>query len=288
MMLNSSKWTMSFKPNPRARMRLFCVPYAGAGASVYRDWHASIRADVEVVGIQLPGRENRFSEPLLGSIDEIVAQLIGVICEQSDKPFVLFGHSMGALVSFELTRAIQRLGGLAPRHLIVSGTRAPSRPRRDEPIHQLDDDAFLEKIKCFNGTPTSLLQDVELMKLFTPLLRADFGVAESYRYEDRGPIWCPVTVLGGDEDEGVALEDLHAWPTVCRSSCDRHVFRGDHFFIHKHKAQIIDLINGVFDGLLSTSRGRTDAPADARMPCSPQTPNKVQPSMQGVIEEGLM
>lgn len=268
-MLNSSKWTMVFKPNPKARMRLFCVPYAGAGASTYRDWHESIRDDVEVVGIQLPGRENRFSEPHLGSVDGIVEQLIPVISNYSDKPFVLFGHSMGALVSFELTRALQRLRGPAPRHLIVSGTRAPSCPRRDAPIHQLDDDAFLEKIQCFNGTPQSLLQNAELMKLFMPLLRADFCVAESYRYEDRGPIWCPVTVLGGDEDGGVPLEDLRAWSTICRSSCDQHVFRGDHFFIHKHKAAVIDLINGVLDGLPSKGRVRTDAPT-------------------GVVEEGLM
>lgn len=273
-MLNSSKWTMAFKPNPQARMRLFCVPYAGAGASAYRDWHASIRDDVEVVGVQLPGRENRFSEPHLGSIDEIVDQLIQVISNHADKPFVLFGHSMGALVSFELTRAFQRLRGLAPRHLIVSGTRAPCCPRRDEPIHQLDDDAFLEKIKCFNGTPKSLLQDVEMMKLFTPLLRADFGVAESYRYEDRGPIWCPVTVMGGDEDEGVSLEDLRAWSTVCRSSCDQHVFSGDHFFIHKHKAAVTDLINGVFDGLLSRRK--------------PSTNESTGTVLHGVVKEGLM
>lgn len=288
-MLNSSKWTMAFKPNPQARMRLFCIPYAGAGASLYRDWHASIRDDVEVVGIQLPGRESRFSEPHLRSIDAIVEQLIPVISSYSDKPFVLFGHSMGALVGFELTRAFQRLRGLAPRHLIVSGTRAPFCPRGDEPIHQLDDDAFLEKIRCFNGTPKSLLQDADLMKLFTPLLRADFGVAETYQYEDRGPIWCPVTVLGGDEDEGVRLEDLHAWSRVCRSSCDQHVFRGDHFFIHKHKTAVIDLVNGVFDGLLSTNKFRTDAPAGAQASYPPKAPDVVQPSMQqGMVEEGLM
>lgn len=280
-MLNSSKWTMAFKPNPQARMRLFCIPYAGSGASAFRDWHASIRDDVEVIGIQLPGRENRFSEPHLRSIDEIVDPLVRVVSSHSDKPFVLFGHSMGALISFELTRALQRLRGPAPRHLIVSGTRAPTRPRRDEPIHQLDDEAFLEKIKDFNGTPKSLLQDVELMKLFTPLLRADFGVAEGYRYEERGPIWCPVTVLGGDEDEGVPLEDLRAWSTVCRAHCEQHVFRGDHFFIHNHKTAVIDLINGVFDGLLSTNKARAGTPADVgaatRVPSAP-----------GVVEEGLI
>ena len=257
-MLNSNKWAMAFKPNPSARMRLFCVPYAGSGASMYRDWHASVRDDVEVIGIQLPGRENRFSEPALASIDEVVEQLIRVIAGYSDKPFVLFGHSMGALISFELTRALQRLRLPAPRHLFVSGTRAPPRRRTDDPIHQLPDDAFLEKIKRFNGTPKSLLQDEELMTLFMPLLRADFRVAETYQYEERGPIWCPVTVLGGDEDDGVPLEHLSAWSTVCRSSCDEHVFRGDHFFIHNHKAAIIDLVNGVFDRLMSPNKLRSE------------------------------
>lgn len=268
-MLNSNPWTMAFKPNPQARMRLFCIPYAGAGASAYRDWHASIRDDVEVVGIQLPGRESRFSEPPLVSIDDIVGQLTEVIAQHGDKPFVLFGHSLGALVSYELTRAIQQLRGSTPRHLIVSGTRAPCCPRRDDPIHQLDDDTFLDRIKSFNGTPPSLLQDMELMKLFTPLLRADFRAAESYRYVDRGPIWCPVTVLGGDEDDGVPLDDLSAWSSMCRSRYDRHVFHGDHFFIHKHKAAVIDIINRVFDGLLSQGRGQPSA-------------------TRGMLEEGLI
>jgi medium-chain acyl-[acyl-carrier-protein] hydrolase len=259
-MLNPNPWTMAFKPNPQARMRLFCIPYAGAGASAYRDWHASIRDDVEVVGIQMPGRENRFSEPHPGSIDDIVGQLGEVIAQHADKPFVLFGHSLGALVAYELTRAFQQLRGPAPRHLIVSGTRAPRCPRRDEPIHQLDDDTFLERIKSFNGTPPSLLQDMELMKLFTPLLRADFRAAESYRYVDRGPVVCPVTVLGGDGDDGVPLDDLRAWSSMCRSSCDMHVFRGDHFFIHEHKAAVIEIVNGVFDGLLSKGRAPSPAP----------------------------
>lgn len=253
-MLNSKHWAMSFKPNPSARMRLFCIPYAGSGASMYRDWHVSVRDDVEVIGIQLPGRENRFSDPHLTSIDTVVEQLVRVMSSYADKPFVLFGHSMGALIGFELTRALQRLRLPAPRHLIVSGTCAPPRRHTEDPIHQLSDDVFLEKIRHFNGTPKSLLQDEELMKLFIPLLRADFHIAETYRYEERGPIWCPLTALGGDGDDGVSLEDLSAWSTVCRAGYEQHVFRGDHFFIHNHKTAIIDLVNGVFEGLLSPGR----------------------------------
>jgi medium-chain acyl-[acyl-carrier-protein] hydrolase len=267
----SSKWTLAFKPNPGARMRLLCIPYAGSGASVYRDWHAQVRDDVEVVGIQLPGRENRFSEPYLHSIDEVVEQLVPVITSLSDKPFVLFGHSMGALISFELTRALQRLRGPVPRHLIASGTRAPHVSRRDEPIHQLDDMAFLERIRRFNGTPKALLQDEELMKVLTPLLRADFGIAETYRHQDRGPVWCPLTVLGGDQDDGVPLEDLQAWRAAGRASYDQHVFAGDHFFIHGHKAAVIGLVNGVFDGLLG-----------------PRHPAPAAPAPRFVVEEGIL
>lgn len=259
-MLNSKHWAMSFKPNPSARMRLFCIPYAGSGASMYRDWNASVRDDVEVIGIQLPGRENRFSEPHMTSIDTVVEQLIRVMSGYSDKPFVLFGHSLGALIGFELTRALQRLRLPAPRHLIVSGTCAPPRRHVEEPINQLPDDAFLEKIRHFNGTPKSLLQDEELMKLFMPLLRADFHIAETYRYEERGPVWCPLTALGGDEDDGVSLEDLSAWSTVCRGTYEEHIFRGDHFFIHNHKMAIIDLVNGVFDRLMSSNRHDVHAP----------------------------
>ena len=257
-MLNSNRWTMAFRPNPDARMRLFCIPYAGSGASLYRDWPALVRDDVEVVGIQLPGRENRFSEPHLASIENVVSCLVPVLSEFSDKPYALFGHSMGALLCFELTRAFQRLRGPAPRHLIVSGTRAPFRPRREAPIHQLPEAAFLEEIKRFNGTPKALLQDTELMTLFTPLLRADFGMVENYRYQERGVVWCPVTALGGDQDDGVPLEDLQAWKTVCRSTYDEHIFAGGHFFIHDHKLPIVALVNDVLEGVL-TRPGRAAA-----------------------------
>lgn len=250
-MLNSNKWTMAFRPNPDARMRLFCIPYAGSGASLYRDWSTLVRSDVEVVGIQLPGRENRFSEPHLTSIDEAVGHLVTVLSEFSDKPYVLFGHSLGAILSFELTHALQKLRGHAPRHLVVSGTRAPHRRRRENPIHQLPDAEFLEEIKRFNGTPKALLQDAELMMLFTPLLRADFGMVENYLYQEGRLAWCPVTVLGGDQDDGVPLEDLQAWKAVCRSTHDEHVFPGGHFFIHDNKAPIVALVNDVLEGLLA-------------------------------------
>ena len=239
------RWAWLPKPNPQATVRLFCFPYAGAGASTFRDWPHSLPANVEVVGIQLPGRENRYTEKKLDRLEDVLKALRNVIAGMSDLPFIFFGHSVGALIAFELTRLLHRDGLRGPRHLVVSGRRAPQSVSADEPMHSMDDAAFLSKLGELNGTPRELLQNAELMKLVMPLLRADFAVAERYVCNDLTPVACPLTAIGGDRDTGVSPNELAAWSAVAGGSFRHEVFPGDHFFIHPSKVQVLALIGAI-------------------------------------------
>lgn len=245
MAIKPDKWTSITAPNPGAAMRLFCFPYAGAGASAFRDWPRYLPRSIELVAIQPPGRENRFSEPRLNRIEDYVQAVRSAVLALADKPFFFFGHSLGALAAFELTRLLQAAGGAAPFHLVVSGMQAPPQPRRREPLHGLADAEFLQRIGQYNGTPRELLQDAELMQLYLPLLRDDFTICETYVWRASAPLACPLTALGGSDDAEVALEDLRAWAGLAGSGYDEHVFDGDHFFIQPHKLRILELLGAI-------------------------------------------
>lgn len=258
-----SKWTMIPARRPKAKLRLFCFPYAGSGASIFRDWPALLPEDIELVGIQLPGRENRFSEPRLTRLDEVIESLRDVVVDFSDRPFYFFGHSIGALIAFELTRALQREGLPRPSHLVVSGLAAPQLPRRNELLHRLDDDAFLARIRDFNGTPKALLEDAELMKLFVPLLRDDFTICETYVCRDRTPVECPLIALGGDADADVKLDELAAWSELAGGHYEYLTFHGDHFFIHPHRGKVLEILRLIGARVYRTSH-------DMKLEHSPQ------------------
>ncbi|MBB3228208.1 medium-chain acyl-[acyl-carrier-protein] hydrolase [Luteibacter sp. Sphag1AF] len=237
-----ARWMTIGARRPDARARLFCFPYAGSGASIFRGWQDHLPEDIEVVGVQLPGRENRFNEPRFNRLIDVIAPLHEMVAEMADKPFYFFGHSIGALIAFELSRALQRYNSPQPFHLVVSGMRAPHIKRGGEPLHLMDDDALLERITDYNGTPKELLQDVELMKFFLPQLRDDFAISETYQYRDGESLTCPVTALGGDADPSVSESDLDAWEMQTRSAFRAIVFEGDHFFIHPNKLSVLDVL----------------------------------------------
>jgi len=240
--MKHTRWITVSARRPRATVRLFCFPYAGSGASIFRGWQDHLPDDIEVVGVQLPGRENRFTEPRFNRLVDVIAPLHDLVVGMADIPFYFFGHSIGALIAFELTRALQRYGSTQPFHLVVSGMRAPQILSRSEAHHLMDDDTLLEKIKDYNGTPKVLLQDVELMRFFLPQLRDYFAISETYEYMAGAPLNCPITALGGDDDPNVAESDLAAWQTHTCGEFRHLLFKGDHFFIHPNKQAILELL----------------------------------------------
>jgi medium-chain acyl-[acyl-carrier-protein] hydrolase len=226
------RWFAYREVNPRARLRLFCFPYAGGGASAYRGWAAALPADVEVCPVQLPGRESRLREPAFDRPAPLIVALADALQAHLGLPFAFFGHSMGAMLSFELARELRRRGNPLPLHLFVSGRRAPQVPSREPDIHDLPEAEFLVRLRELNGTPEEVLQHAELMRLLLPVLRSDFAVNETYVFQPEPPLELGISAFGGLEDVEVTREDVTGWSEHGRGFFRLRMFPGDHFFLH--------------------------------------------------------
>ncbi|MGH9957239.1 MAG: thioesterase II family protein [Pyrinomonadaceae bacterium] len=240
--LISTRWLACSRPNPQARVRLFCFPYAGGGASVFHTWPEKLPTTVEVCAVHLPGRENRLSESPFTCLSPLVHTLTEALLPHLTTPFAFFGHSMGALIAFELARELRRQHGPSPVHLFVSGRGAPQMPPPEPPIHALPEPQFIAKLQHFNGTPKEVLEHPELMQLLIPTLRADFAVCENYPYATDAPIDCSISAFGGLQDRKVSRERLEAWRDQSRASFSLCMFPGDHFFLHAAEPLLLETI----------------------------------------------
>ena len=235
--------------------RLFCLPFAGGGAAAYHSWQDSIPLEIELARVHLPGREARLREELFVRLKPLVKTLANQLISCFDRPFALFGHSMGALVAFELARELRRQYDLLPVHLFVSGHRAPHLPDLNTPIRNLCDLDFVENIKQYNGTPELVFKNQELLDIFLPILRADFTIIETYQFISEPPLDCPITAFGGLGDPRNNRLEIEAWKDHTKNSFTSHYFIGGHFFINQNQRELLKIvINKMTDSLLKTTR----------------------------------
>lgn len=212
-------------------MRLICFPFAGGSAQAFREWRDHLPQSIELCAVQLPGREMRQREAPVDSADAIVDAVLPVLAPLLDRPFALFGHSMGAIIAFELARRLQQDRRSAPACLIVSGRVAPHRPLTRAPINHLPREGFIEGLRQLDGTPPEVLDDSELMSLIEPMLRADLAVHESYQYRAEPRLACDVLAFGGLRDPEAGRGDVEAWREVTDGSFGLQMMPGAHFFI---------------------------------------------------------
>jgi medium-chain acyl-[acyl-carrier-protein] hydrolase len=241
---SSNKWILFPQPNPAAQLRLFCFHYAGGSAQVFHNWPGRLPPSVEMGAIQLPGRSHRLQEPHirgLAPLSHIVAQ---ALLAYLDKPFVFFGHSLGALLCFETARSLRRGNQRQPMHLFVSATGAPHRRRLEESLSSLPKSELVSKLRAFNGTPVEVLQSDELLDLILPTIRADFELCETYEYLPEPPLECPMTIYGGLEDPKVEMERLAAWREMTVGACNMRTFPGDHFYLNNQQAIFLRIFAG--------------------------------------------
>ena len=231
------------RAGPLRGLRLYCFAYAGGDAGMYLSWQTRLGPDIEICGVQLPGRGARLHEPVPESLPTLVEQIATVIADQAPQPFALFGHSLGALLAFEVARHLDRIG-VSPRHLFVSGCQAPTHRGGIRPLHLLSDEGLLEVLRDFNGTPPEVLRDREFMSLVLPTLRADFALACEYAYRPGPQLSVPMTVLAGTGESGGRWGEVGRWADQTVAPCRLHWFDGDHFFIHSHKHAVIDRVRG--------------------------------------------
>lgn len=224
-------WILCWKANPGAKVRLFCFPHAGAGAVAYRDWSRELPAEVELWAVQPPGRGTRFGETPLRSLIEIAAEAARAILSQADRPFALFGHSMGALVAFEAARALRRQGR-EPHHLFVSGRRAPQLIDDEPPMHRLADLELVEEVRRrYDGIPQAVYRDSELLRIILPTVRADLEALETYIYRDDLPLEFPLSAFGGQQDPRATRRHLDAWRKQTRGRFALETWPGGHFYL---------------------------------------------------------
>lgn len=245
-----SRWICGPAPQRDASVRLFCFPYAGSGAAVFLPWRAPFATSaIDLCCVQLPGRETRFTEVLISAMPELVRGICDGIEPHLDRPFSLFGHSMGAVISYEVARELARRGLPLPEWLFVSGSLPPHR-RELESLHTLPDAELIETLVCrYNGIPAEILSNQEALDVALPILRSDFALMERYRHEASDAMPVKIAAFGGTTDPFVPAPELERWRDLTAESQRFHirVFDGDHFFLHEQRAAVIDEIARLLD-----------------------------------------
>jgi surfactin synthase thioesterase subunit/acyl carrier protein len=257
-------WLVFPRPNPLAKMRLFCFPYAGGNAAVYRPWVESLRPDIELVAVDPPGRAARVHERAINDFDAFFDALLPAMVKFTDRPMAFYGHCLGGITLYEAARRLRAQRGFELRHLFVSSSRAPRRllrvgkfeedllgrlltlPRYDpfRPAHEQADDVFAELIRRFNiGASEEFLANDELKRLLMPAIRAEFRMASRYRFRSDSAWDAPITCFVGAEDPYVTREDALAWSEHTRTDFRLHLREGDHFLVVDDCAFIVDTIN---------------------------------------------
>lgn len=237
----SAEWILGGSATAEVECELLCLAHAGGSSLAYRDWGAWAPSWLGVRPVELPGRGRRLTEAPLRRMRVLAGALASVIERREDGPYALFGHSMGALVAFEVTQLLRARGCRGPRHLFVSAMAPPQSGRgRAGALHTAPDEVLVERLRTYNGTPPEVLANDELLALVLPTIRADFEVLETY-LPNLAPLDVPVTVFGGRDDPLVSPADLMGWRTVASMSGLR-VFTGGHFYLADQGRAVVDAI----------------------------------------------
>jgi surfactin synthase thioesterase subunit len=224
-----------------ADANLFCFSHAGGTATSFRLWPAGLPRRLGIWGAQLPGRPGRLEEPPLDSIPALAAALADAMRPHLDRPFAMFGHSMGAVLAFEVARVLARGGAPAPRHLFVSARRPPHRPATEPDMHRLPDAAFAAEIdRRYGGIPPEVLRDREVMALLLPGLRADITALETHRPPLCAAVDVPITAFGGTEDQLTASADIASWEALTTAPFHMRLFAGGHFYLETQRAALLE------------------------------------------------
>lgn len=225
------------RPRPGAKARVLLLPHAGGGAAVYRDWHATLSEELEAWVVRYPGREGRAREPLARRLAPLAQQLIGEVTRWLDeRPFAVWGHSMGALIAFELVRGLHAQVARAPERLFVASYRAPHTQRPSEVRRHHTEEEVTARFMEANGVSRAVA--AELLAVLRPVLEADVELCETYDHIAGPPLPCPISAYRGATDY-VTDDDLRAWQAHTAADLSLRTFSGDHFFLHQHRQALI-------------------------------------------------
>ena len=230
-------------PLTTSKVTLICLAHAGAGSSTFRGWAEELRPHFDVVTIQLPGREDRIREPAYETMEAAVAPIVAAIEPFLNRPFVVLGHSLGALIAFEVVHRIRQVYASEPIAFIPSACRAPYFPHPVLPISHLPDADFVTSFQArYDGIPSVILNDPAYLQAFLFPLRADFRILEAHQFTARPLLTCPLLIFGGDRDEIVAQEALEGWKTLSTGTCQMNLLEAGHLYLQTHRKQMTHLL----------------------------------------------
>ena len=239
----SSRWLVRFSAADEPRLRLVCFAYAGASATAYRPWAPLLPPGVELWAVELPGRARRIAEPPVPDLAALAEPLTRAVRDEVTAPFVLFGHSMGAQLAFEVCRRLAGGGATLPAHLVVSARRAPQLAANVAPIAGLTDDEFVRTmVERYDGIPAPVLRERELLALLLPALRADLLALERYRFAPGPPLPVPITAVAGRRDRIAPAEDLRGWQEHTSGPFALHSIDDGHFFLNTSRPALVELL----------------------------------------------
>lgn len=239
--LPTSPWLLRFPAQTQPRLRLICFPYAGVDANIFRAWAAAAPPGVEVIGIQYPGRGGHAGTPV-NDCATLVQRLLPELVPLLNLDFAFFGHSNGALVSYEVARALPATVKYLQRHHFLSAREPVHLGSKRVQISELDNAHFMQAIRALGGTPDEVLNDAALMNLLVPRLRADFWLGEHYRYQPGPGIDCDATVFYGAQDDFIDASEMARWSELIGGNTQLHRIDGAHFFMHSHQREMLATI----------------------------------------------
>lgn len=235
--VSKNAWIAEFPASDAAKSTLICFPHAGGSTSYFFPWSTALAPDIRVLGVQYPGRQERRHDPPPASLGEMVDQIVDAVESLQVDRFTFFGHSMGAVLAYEVSR---RLLGCGPEHLVLSGRRAPGDQHGNQ-FHSYSDSELVAETKRLGGPSSSLLDDQEMCEIFLPMIRQDYRIIEEYKHLSGPMLDCPMTVLVGDMDPRVTPREADGWRAYTRGYFQIYVRPGGHFFLENNRKFIFDL-----------------------------------------------